>query len=285
MRGLHRLEQLLHEPPHPAPRDAGLARGRAATGTVPAPAPGAGDRCRLRPAAGPLAPEAEEYWGTDFSAPVVERLRARTSADPVLSDKVTLRCQPADDAEGLPTGYFDTVILNSVVQDAPGRRLPHPGARPRDRPARAPAEHVVIGDVRNYRTLRTFAAAVHRCRQPDDGPAAVQAAVERAVLGEKELVVDPGFFTRWAEYQQDAVAADVRLKQGTHHNELTRHRYEVVLHKAPARPLHLGDLPEEGVGEAEVRELADLETALARQGGRLRLTRIPNTRLAGEAAE
>ncbi|MEV5645596.1 amino acid adenylation domain-containing protein [Streptomyces flaveolus] len=232
---------------------------------------------------GPLAPDAEEYWGTDFSAPVVERLRARTGADPLLSDTVSLRCQPADDAEGLPTGYFDTVILNSVVQYFPDADyLTRVLDLAMDR--LAPGGRVVIGDVRNYRTLRTFAAAVHRCRQPDDGPAAVQAAVERAVLGEKELVVDPGFFSRWAETRPDAVAADIRLKQGTHHNELTRHRYEVVLHKAPARPLHLGDLPEEVWG-VEVRELADLENALARQGGRLRLTRIPNTRLAGEAAE
>ncbi|MBC2906536.1 non-ribosomal peptide synthetase [Streptomyces cupreus] len=232
---------------------------------------------------GPLAPEAEEYWGTDFSAPVIERLRAQTIADRRLSGKVTLRCQPADDADGLPAGYFDTVILNSVVQYFPDADyLAQVLDLAMDR--LAPGGRVVLGDVRNYRTLRTFAAAVHRCRQPADGPAAVQAAVERAVLAEKELVVDPGFFTRWAEARPDAVAADIRLKQGTHHNELTRHRYEVVLHKAPAKPLDLGDLPE-AVWASEVRELADLETALARHGGRLRLTRVPNARLAGEAAE
>ncbi|AWK11723.1 hypothetical protein DDQ41_25570 [Streptomyces spongiicola] len=232
---------------------------------------------------GPLAPEAEEYWGTDFSAPVVERLRAQTGADRRLAGRVTVRCQPADDPEGLPAGHFDTVILNSVVQ-----YFPDAGYLTRvldlamDR--LAPGGRVVVGDVRNHRTLRAFAAAVHRCRQPGDGPAAVRAAVERAVLGEKELVVDPGFFTRWAEHRPDAVAADIRLKQGTHRNELTRHRYEVVLHKAPARPLDLRDLPEAAWG-GEVRELAGLEAALARHGGRLRLTRIPNARLAGEAAE
>ncbi|MEU8652095.1 amino acid adenylation domain-containing protein [Streptomyces sp. NPDC048737] len=232
---------------------------------------------------GPLAPEAEEYWGTDFSAPVIERLRAQTSADRRLSGKVTLRCQPADDADGLPAGHFDTVILNSVVQYFPDADyLTRVLDLAMDR--LAPGGRVVLGDVRNHRTLRTFAAAVHRCRQPADGPAAVQTAVERAVLAEKELVVDPGFFTRWAEARPDAVAADIRLKQGTHHNELTRHRYEVVLHKAPAKPLDLGDLPE-AVWASEVRELADLETALARHGGRLRLTRVPNARLAGEAAE
>ncbi|MGW4380383.1 amino acid adenylation domain-containing protein [Kitasatospora sp. NPDC004531] len=233
---------------------------------------------------GPLAPDAEEYWGTDFSAPVVERLRAQVAADPRLrAASVTLRCQGADDAEGLPAGHFDTVILNSVVQYFPDadyltRVLDLAMER------LAPGGRVVLGDIRNHRTLRAFAAEVHRCRRPEDGPAAVQAAVERAVLGEKELVVDPGFFTRWAESRPDAVAVDIRLKEGTFHNELTRHRYEVVLHRAPAEPLPLGDLPE-AVWGAEVRELADLEAALARHGGRLRLTRVPNARLAGAAVE
>ncbi|MEU8501932.1 amino acid adenylation domain-containing protein [Streptomyces lavendulae] len=232
---------------------------------------------------GPLAPEAEEYWGTDFSAPVIERLCGQTDADRRLSDKVTLRCQPADDTDGLPTGYFDTVILNSVVQYFPDADyLTRVLDLAMDR--LAPGGRIVLGDVRNHRTLRTFAATVHRCRQPADSPAAVQAAVERAVLAEKELVVDPGFFTRWAEARPDAVATDIRLKQGTHHNELTRHRYEVVLHKAPVRPLDLGGLPEV-VWATEVRELGDLEAALARNGGRIRLTRVPNARLADEAAE
>ncbi|MFH8795973.1 amino acid adenylation domain-containing protein [Streptomyces sp. NPDC017941] len=232
---------------------------------------------------GPLAPETEEYWGTDFSAPVVERLRAQTGADPRLDGRITLRCQPADDPEGLPAGHFDTVVLNSVVQYFPDADyLTRVLDLAMDR--LAPGGRVLIGDVRNHRTLRAFSAAVHRCRRPDDGPAAVQAAVERAVLGEKELLADPGFFVRWAEARPDAVATDIRLKRGTHHNELTRHRYEVVLHKAPASPLHLGELPE-AVWGAEVRGLDGLEAALARHGGGLRLTGIPNARLAGEAAE
>ncbi|MFD3938772.1 amino acid adenylation domain-containing protein [Streptomyces sp. NPDC058611] len=232
---------------------------------------------------GPLACEVGEYWGTDFSAPVIERLLAQVAADPRLSDKVFLHCRPADDQDGLPTGFFDTVILNSVVQ-----YFPDAGYLTRvldlamDR--LAPGGRIVIGDVRNYRTLRPFSAAVHRARQPDDGPAAVRAAVERAVLGEKELLVDPGYFTRWAEGRPDAVAADIRLKGGADHNELTRHRYEVVLHKEPGRALRLADLPVVVWG-TDVREPADVEAALARHGGHLRLTRIPNARLAGEAGE
>ncbi|MFI0743110.1 amino acid adenylation domain-containing protein, partial [Streptomyces sp. NPDC021100] len=65
-----------------------------------------------------LAPECEQYWATDFSANVIGRLE-RQVADAGLADRVRLRCQPADEITGLPDGYFDTVVLNSVVQYFP----------------------------------------------------------------------------------------------------------------------------------------------------------------------
>ncbi|TVZ92699.1 amino acid adenylation domain-containing protein, partial [Streptomyces sp. BK340] len=231
---------------------------------------------------GPLAPEVTEYWGIDFSAPVVERLRAQVRADRRLADKVTLRCGPADEAGDLPTAHFDTVILNSVVSYFPdadylARVLDIALAR------LAPGGRIVIGDVRNHRTQKGFTAAVHRSRHPDDRAAAVQAAVSRALVDEKELVIDPEYFTQWAGAHPDVVATDIRLKQGSHHNELTRHRYEIVLHKGPNRALDLADLPVAAWG-SDVHQLSDVATALARHG-RVRLTRVPNARLATEAGE
>ncbi|MEV5108026.1 methyltransferase [Streptomyces massasporeus] len=232
---------------------------------------------------GPLALEAEAYWGTDFSEPVIERLRAQVGTDPRLKDKATLRCQPADVADGLPAEYFDTVLLNSVVQYFPDaaylscvldvalQRL-------------APGGRIVIGDVRNLGTLREFLTAVHHAQRPDAEPATVRAAVARAVRRETELHLDPGFFTEWADAHRDVVAVDVRLKPGPNGNELTRHRYDVVLHKRSSRPTDLADVPTAAWG-SDVHQLSGLEAELTRHGGRLRLTRIPNARLVREAAE
>ncbi|WP_037914614.1 AMP-binding enzyme, partial [Streptomyces sp. NRRL WC-3744] len=44
-----------------------------------------------------LAPECEEYWGTDFSRTVIDELRRHVDADPVLASRVHLRTQPAHD--------------------------------------------------------------------------------------------------------------------------------------------------------------------------------------------
>ncbi|MFJ9030113.1 methyltransferase [Streptomyces sp. NPDC102274] len=232
---------------------------------------------------GPLALEAEVYWGTDFSEPVIERLGAQVGMDPRLKDKVTLRCQPADVADGLPAEYFDTVLLNSVVQYFPDAGYLS-GVLDVALQRLAPGGRIVIGDIRNHGTLREFLTAVHHAQRPDDEPSAVRAAVARAVLRETELHLDPGFFTEWADAHRDVVAVDVRLKPGSNGNELIRHRYEVVLHKRSSGPTHLADVPTVTWG-SDVHQVSGLEAELARHGGRLRLTRIPNARLVSEAAE
>lgn len=232
---------------------------------------------------GPLAPGAEAYWGTDFSQSVIERLGAQVGTDPRLKDKVTLRCQPADSADGLPAEYFDTVLLNSVAQYFPDAdylsavldlalgRL-------------APGGRIVVGDVRNHGTLREFLTAVHHAQRPGDEPSAVRTAVARAMVAETELALDPGYFTAWADAHRDVAAVDVRLKPGADGNELTRHRYEVVVHKQSSRPTDLADVPTVTWGP-DVHQVSGLAAELARHGGRLRLTRIPNARLLSEAAE
>lgn len=179
---------------------------------------------------GPLAAHCEVYWGTDFSQPVIDRLAAQTADLP----GVELRCLAADDEDGLPAEFFDTVVLNSVVQ-----YFPDSGYLSRVLEAAlrrlAPGGRILIGDVRNQATLRHFLTAVL-------GPEADPAEVERALLTEKELVIDPEFFIDWAGGQADVGAVDVRLRPGTDRNELTRHRYDVLVHKTPVQPLQLADL-------------------------------------------
>ncbi|MYW02803.1 class I SAM-dependent methyltransferase, partial [Streptomyces sp. SID3343] len=113
-----------------------------------------------------LAPECEEYWGTDFSPTVVEALRRHVDADPELARRVTLRVQAAHEHGDLPVGHFDTIVLNSVVQYFPNAGYLEQVVSNAMR-ALAPGGALFIGDVRNPRLLRTFAAAVHTARAED----------------------------------------------------------------------------------------------------------------------
>ncbi|MCW2569937.1 MAG: peptide synthetase, partial [Mycobacterium sp.] len=226
-----------------------------------------------------IVPEVEEYWGSDFSASVIDRLRAQVERAG-WAGRVWLRCQPADDVTGLPRGHFDTVVLNSVVQYFPDAEYLDRVLR-RAMDLLVPGGRIVIGDVRYLGSLPVLRAAVQRAQHPDAAQAVARAAVARAVLVEKELALDPEWFTRWAG---DEHCVDIRLKEGRAHNELTRHRYEVVLHKAPTETVSLGGLPTVVWG----RQVDDLDGLRdwcgSRDGTPVRVTGIPNARLAGEVA-
>lgn len=223
-----------------------------------------------------LAPQSDTYWGTDFSAPVIDRLRHGVNADPTLRDRVTLRHLPAHDFTGLPTDFFDTIILNSVVQYFPDDDY-------LDRVLRsacdliAPGGRIIVGDVRNLNTLRIFLAELRRAEQPNSTLTAMRTAVERAYLLEKELALAPEWFTTWAARQPRITAVDIQLKQGSAHNELTRHRYEVILYKEPTEVLDLTLLPH--LQWEKVRAI-DRINIVEKYGLPLRITKIPNKRFA-----
>ncbi|MFF0524657.1 non-ribosomal peptide synthase/polyketide synthase [Actinomadura nitritigenes] len=235
-----------------------------------------------------LAPRCETYWGTDFSAEAIDLLRANVEADPRLAGRVELRAQAAHDVGGLPAGYFDTIVVNSVVQYFPSAEyltevlgkalgLLRPGGT------------VFLGDVRNLRLLRLFHTAIERGR--GDDPVVVRAAAERSIAREKELLVDPEFFAAAARGLPGIDRIDVLLKRGRFRNELSRYRYDVVLTKqAPALETG-GPAPDEA--EPEVPCLpwnllaapAAVGDYLARRHPRfLRISGVPNERLAADLA-
>ncbi|WP_437033688.1 amino acid adenylation domain-containing protein [Streptomyces sp. enrichment culture] len=231
-----------------------------------------------------LAEECETYWATDFSATAIEALRTQLAERPALRDRVHLRAQPADVTDGLPTAHFDTVVINSVVP-----YFPHAAYLTDVIEAAmellAPGGCLFLGDVRNHRLLRTFAAAV-QLHRPDEqrDAAAVRRAVEQDVLLETELLVDPEFFPALRHRLPALDAVDIRVKRGHHHNELSRHRYDVVLRKRggprPPEPRPAVTLPW-GRG---LDDPAALERLLADRPEALRVTGVPNARLAGETA-
>ncbi|WP_301175967.1 non-ribosomal peptide synthetase [Actinomadura geliboluensis] len=206
-----------------------------------------------------LAPESEEYWGTDFSEPVIAKLRHDLGDD----SGARLSCRPAHDTAGLPEAHFDTIVINSVVQYFPG------AGYLRDVIAKAmrllaPGGALFIGDVRDLRTVHCLHAAIQLGRGGGDLD-----AVERAVRMEKELLLDPAFFTAL----DGPARVDVLTKRGTHHNELTRHRYDVVLRMdAPPAP------------RTPAVDWTTLDDLKARPAGPLRVRGIPDPRLSGETA-
>jgi len=231
-----------------------------------------------------LAPLCESYWATDFSGEVIDALAGHIERDPELAGRVILRTQPAHDVEGLPIGSFDTVILNSVAQYFPTADY-LVEVLERALVLLAPGGAVFLGDVRNLRLLRPLVTALqlHRA-DPTTDLAALRRAVEQAIRMEKELLIDPEFLTAWGRTVSDVGGVDIRLKRGQHHNELTRYRYDVVLHKHPITPLPLDQAPQLGWGH-QISDLPALTDYLSMEHPELvRVTGVPNTRLTHEVA-
>ncbi|MGB8944358.1 MAG: amino acid adenylation domain-containing protein, partial [Streptomyces sp.] len=223
--------------------------------------------------------QVEEYWGTDISPTVVDRVRTQ-AGQAGFGERVRLSVQAADDVSGLPRGGFDTVVLNSVVQYFPGAEYLDQ-VLDQAMELLAPGGRLIVGDVRNASTLRLLLTAVQRAAHPYASHDELRALVEKELLAEEELVVAPEWFAEWAADR--SVPVDIRLKPGQAHNELTRHRYEVILHKEPADVLDLSAAPEVPWGRG-VSDLAGLDACGRRADGPVRVTGIPNARLAGEAA-
>ena len=177
-----------------------------------------------------VASACQEYWGTDLSTDVITYCTHRLKSRSDLDGKVNLRVQEANQAGDLPLGYFDTIVMNSVSMYFPNEayleqviavacRLLAPGGR------------FFIGDVRNLSSHRLFCSSIEITRASDDAPADdMLGRIERNRYFEEELLVDPRFFHGIGEKFPQIRTTDIQLKRGRASNELTRHRYDVVLH-------------------------------------------------------
>ena len=193
-----------------------------------------------------IAPQCERYVGTDMSAVAVENLaRLLERLQIPWRDRVQLLTQPAHVTGALPGGYFDTIILNSVIQYFPnGGYLAEVIDNAVD--LLAPGGTLFIGDVRNHSlqgALQTAVALARTTTTTTTDTAEIRQRVQRAILGEPELLLAPEFFTTWAADHPLVAGLDMEVKRGLADNELNRYRYDVIVHKTPTPVRSLATVP------------------------------------------
>ncbi|HEV2736351.1 MAG TPA: amino acid adenylation domain-containing protein, partial [Longimicrobiaceae bacterium] len=159
-----------------------------------------------------LAPECDEYWGTDFSTAAIGYLRGQLARPGRELPGVRLLERTADDFGGIPAGHFDLVVINSVVQYFPGadyllRVLEGATA------ALAPGGTLWVGDVRSLPLLEAFHASVELARAGGEvGVSALRDRVRRRVMRDKELLVDPELFRALPRRLPRVTGVELRLK-------------------------------------------------------------------------
>lgn len=218
-----------------------------------------------------LADACEQYTGLDLSDTAVDHVRRHLPAD---WEHVRLLRRAGHEVDDLAAEGFDTVIVNSVAQYLPSAAylvevLTKAAA------VLAPGGRIVVGDVRHLALLDAFQVSVLQPGLPAGaGDAELARQVRLAVRQEDELLLDPRFFQALRQEIPRIGRVEVLLKPGRDPNEMTRYRYDVVLHldTAPAPDAPVRTVPWTG---GDPRTLLD--------GSPLVVTGIPNARVHADA--
>jgi ubiquinone/menaquinone biosynthesis C-methylase UbiE/acyl carrier protein len=175
-----------------------------------------------------VAPHCALYYGTDVSSNALRYLKQQFR--PGEFDNVTLAQRTADNLQGLGPQKFDVVILNSVVQYFPDidylvrvlRNILN---------VATPDASIFLGDIRSLPLLRLLHTDTQLCNAPASQVIKdVQAEIDKQLALEKELVLDAAFFRTLQQVLPDVGRVEIQLKRGRYENELTKFRYDVVLH-------------------------------------------------------
>ncbi|MBW4636662.1 MAG: amino acid adenylation domain-containing protein [Gloeocapsa sp. UFS-A4-WI-NPMV-4B04] len=228
----------------------------------------------------PIAPHCTQYCGTDFSTAALrytQNVLERLESIP----QVQLLPRMADNFAGLEVATFDTVIINSVVQYFPSIsyllrvlegvvNLVQPGG------------FIFLGDIRSLPLLEAFHASVQLHQAPTSlSLEQLQQRIKRRIAIEQELVIDPAFFSAFKQHLPQIERVQIQPKRGCYSNELTKFRYDVILHvgvgeqreQINSSPLPSLDWQEQQLTLDSVRQLLTAEPEI------LRLRRVPNARI------
>lgn len=205
-----------------------------------------------------IAPHCTEYRATDLSAKslaILQQQLDRAGRDL----PVTLEQRGADNFEGIEPNSFDAALFVSVVQYFPSIdylvRVLEGAVR-----TVKPGGFIFLSDLRSLPLLEAFHTSVRLYQSsPNASLERLRQNVKERVRDEKQLVIDPAFFTALQEHLPQISHVEILLERGRYHNELTKFRYDVILHIdrdiAPTKQIEWLDWEQGELSVASVRQL------------------------------
>jgi SAM-dependent methyltransferase len=227
-----------------------------------------------------LAPHCGQYVGLDFSQRVIDRLSADIGRRADLRH-VKVFHREAQALDDFFEGGFDLVVLNSVVMYLPTAAYLEAVL---DRALRTlgPVGRLFIGDVRDRSSQELFHLTVALAGTPGDANSEqLKAAAARSLLIEKQLLLAPSFFTRFASRHPQISGVRIDLKQGAARNEMNRFRFDATLSIGRALAL---DTAIDTVDGMDLNLSQIQELLIGDPARRLKICMLHNARLASEAA-
>jgi len=176
-----------------------------------------------------IVPHCDHYMGLDISQEALHYVQRWVDQNG-WTNKVALHKKAADDLDSIEAGSVDTIIINSVIQFFPSADYL---VDVLEKAAKlvAPGGLIFVGDVRSLPLLEAFHAAtlLHQSLASQSSEQLWQQIQSRA-SHEEDLIVHPDLFVALKQHLPQISHAQIQLKRGGYQNELTRFRYDAILH-------------------------------------------------------
>lgn len=183
-------------------------------------------------------PDVQTYRGVEPVRRAAEFVMGAAASIPRLAGRVEVKIAAADDVLSkrdftLPT----TVIINSVAQYFPSPEYFHEIISHLLRSKGV--QRIFIGDIRSFALYKEFQVTMAEYHSKTGGDRAnLREYLDQFAESEKELLIDPGFFTSFKDTHADVVHhVEILPKRMKATNELSCYRYTAVIHvKCPQAP-------------------------------------------------
>ncbi len=177
-----------------------------------------------------IAPHCQSYHGIDLAPTALRYIETQMKRMEGDWSGVKLSQGVADEAfASLQPGEVDTVIINSVVQLFPSIdylvEVLHEAVK-----VVKPGGVIFVGDVRSLPLQEAFHASIQLERSPDELPReTLLQRVRKSVAGERQMTIDPEFFTALQQHLPQISQVEIGLRQGRERNEMSKFRYDAIV--------------------------------------------------------
>lgn len=177
-----------------------------------------------------LAPSCTYYCGTELSKRVIEDLQLKLKHLPGDWSHLILKHQYAHNFAGIESQSFDTIVLNSVVQYFPSIDYLLSVLEGAVEALSNSGGFIFVGDVRSLPLLEAFHTSIQFYQASDElSLDQLKRRIDKKQQFDKELVIDPEFFTALKARLPQITQVKVQIKRGKAHHEMNKYRYDVLL--------------------------------------------------------
>lgn len=173
----------------------------------------------------------QSYIGIDLSEIAIEELKNNIKSNKKLKEKAKVFQGSAEHLEKFKGKKFDTIIINSVIMFFDSEEyltnvineclelLTENGC-------------LFIGDIIDYNLLKMFRTSINFFKTVNGNAGELRELIRQDCIRVKDLLVAPQYFEKLLEINCNISGIEMHLKDMHSINEISKFRYDVIIHKS-----------------------------------------------------